>query len=167
MTLDATSRWALPQLFAGQAQKEIFHNEALARIDMLLHGAVESVDVAVPPSSPSLGACWIVAPDGAGDWDGWDGALACWNEGGWRFVAPRVGLALWVGDRAHVMRYDGVGWHDGVVREDGLYLADQRVVGPRAGAIADPAGGATVDSEARAAIAALLGALRTHGLIDP
>jgi len=167
MTLEATLRWALPQLFAGQAQKEIFHNEALARIDMLLHGAAESVDVAVPPPSPSLGTCWIVASGGIDDWDGQDGALACWTEGGWRFVAPQVGLTLWVKDRAHVMRYDGAVWHDGMVRGDGLYVDDQRVIGPRSGAIADPVGGASVDAEARTAITALLGVLRTHGLIDP
>ena len=31
--MDGTPRWALPFLFAGQAQKEMFHNEALVRID--------------------------------------------------------------------------------------------------------------------------------------
>jgi hypothetical protein len=39
------------------------------------------------------------------------------------------------------------------------------VVGPQAAAIADPDGGAVVDGEARTAIAAILAALRSHGLI--
>ncbi len=34
----ATPRFALPLLFAGQAQKEFFVNEALLRADMVLHG---------------------------------------------------------------------------------------------------------------------------------
>ena len=55
MTSDATPRWALPQLFAGQAQKEVFHNEALARIDMLLHGHAESADEDTTPLSTDEG----------------------------------------------------------------------------------------------------------------
>lgn len=41
------------------------------------------------------------------------------------------------------------------------------VVGPRQAAVADAAGGATIDVEARAAINALLARVRTHGLIAP
>jgi hypothetical protein len=39
------------------------------------------------------------------------------------------------------------------------------VVGARAAAVEDPSGGATVDTEARAAITAMLERLREHGLI--
>lgn len=47
-----------------------------------------------------------------------------------------------------------------------LLLDGLQVVGTRAAAIASPAGGSTVDSEARSAIDQLLGALRQHGLIE-
>lgn len=40
-----------------------------------------------------------------------------------------------------------------------------QVVGARRPAIGDPSGGTTIDAEARAALTAILGALRTHGLI--
>lgn len=166
MTMDATFRWALPQLFAGQAQKEIFHNEALARIDMLLHGAVASADESAPPLSPGIGDCWIVAAGASGDWAGRDGAVACWTEGGWRFAAPRAGLSLWVANRGHVMQHDGSVWADAAVREDGLYVGGDRIVGTRAAAIPAPSGGATVDAEARSAVSAILNAMRAHGLID-
>lgn len=33
---DATARFAFPLIAPGQAQKELFHNEALARVDALL-----------------------------------------------------------------------------------------------------------------------------------
>ncbi|WP_176596100.1 MULTISPECIES: DUF2793 domain-containing protein [Sphingobium] len=166
MTMDATIRWALPQLFAGQAQKELFHNEALTRIDMLLHGAVESADEGTPPASPTIGACWIVAADASGAWEGQEGAMACWTEGGWRFAAPRAGLSLWVVDRGHAMRHDGVDWQDCSARDDGLYVDGARVVGARMAAIAAPSGGATVDAEARSALSAILAVLRAHGLIE-
>lgn len=167
MTIDVTPRWALPQLFAGQAHKEVFHNEALARIDMLLHGQAESADVAVPPVSPVAGQCWIVAAGASGAWSGQEGAVACWTEGGWRFAVPRAGLSLWIADRGHVMQHDGAAWNDAALRADGLYVSGTRVVGDQQAAIPDPAGGTTIDGEARGAVSAILEALRSHGIIAP
>ena len=167
MTSDATPRWALPQLFAGQAQKEVFHNEALARIDMLLHGAVESADEDVPPTSPDDGQCWIVADGASGSWFGQDGSVACWTGGGWRFAAPRVGLTLRVVDRGHMMYFDGSDWQDAAVRGDGFYVGGERVAGTRQPAIANPVGGSSIDSEARSSLVAILNAMRSHGLIEP
>ncbi|WP_235600834.1 MULTISPECIES: hypothetical protein [unclassified Sphingobium] len=60
---------------------------------------------------------------------------------------------------------DGARWEDSAVRADGFYVGGQRVVGAAVAAVANPAGGAIVDVEARSALAAILGALRTHGLI--
>ena len=167
MTSDATPRWALPQLFAGQAQKEVFHNEALARIDMLLHGAVESADEDAPPTSPDDGQCWIVADGASGSWFGQDGSVACWTGGGWRFAAPRVGLTLRVVDRGHMMCFDGSDWQDAAVRGDGFYVGGERVAGTRQPAIANPVGGSSIDSEARSSLVAILNAMRSHGLIEP
>ena len=167
MTSDATPRWALPQLFAGQAQKEVFHNEALARIDMLLHGAAESADEDVPPTSPDDGQCWIVADGASGSWLGQDGSVACWTGGGWRFAAPRAGLTLRVVDRGHMMYFDGSDWQDAVVRGDGFYVGGERVAGTRQPAIANPVGGSSIDSEARSSLVAILNAMRSHGLIEP
>ncbi|MFZ2995093.1 DUF2793 domain-containing protein [Sphingobium sp.] len=165
MTMETTPRWALPLLLAGQAQKELFHNEALVRIDALLHGRVESADVASPPSAPTIGQCWIVADGASGDWSGQAGAIACWSEGGWRFVPARAGLCVDVADRDHAMMYDAGGWRDAPLRADGLYMAGQKVVGARQDAIAVPAGGANVDAEARSSISAILAVLQAHGLI--
>ena len=62
--------------------------------------------------------------------------------------------------------YRGGVWEIGQVRGAALVIADEQVVGSRAAAIASPAGGATIDTEARVAIDAILGALRGHGLIE-
>lgn len=78
---ESTSRFGFPLLVAGQAQKEVTHNEALLLVDALLHANVRSRarDEAV---TPGPGDSWIV-PDGAGgDWRGKAGALATWTEGG-------------------------------------------------------------------------------------
>ncbi len=166
MTMEMTARWELPLLHAGQAQKELFHNEALTLIDMLVHGVARSADVAVPPDAPVAGSCWIVAAGASGAWAGQAGAVALWTAGGWRFVAPRQGLALFVADRGHALVHDGSGWQDAALRGDGLYLGGVQVVGEQLGAIAAPSGGATVDAEARATIGSILSALRSHGLIE-
>lgn len=163
--MDGTPRWALPMLFAGQAQKEIHHNEALALIDALLHGRAESADRAVPPDEPVAGQCWIVADGASGGWSGRAGAVALWTEGGWRFAAPRAGLSMAVADRDHALFHDGTQWRAGIIRGDGLYFDDQRVVGQRVAAIADPVGGSFIDGEARSTITAILAAMRSHGLI--
>ena len=164
--MEATPRWSLPLLAAGQAQKEMFHNEALTLIDALMHGRAESADVNAPPEDPVPGTCWIVAAGAVGAWAGSTGKIACWTEGGWRFVSPRAGLTFELADRGHGVRHDGDQWRDVAVRADGVYLDDEKVVGTRLPPIAGPSAGATIDVEARATIAAILEAMREHGLID-
>ena len=58
----ATARHGFPMLVAGQAQKEFFVNEALARIDALLHPAFETV-ANTPPAVPAAGE-WILFRSG-------------------------------------------------------------------------------------------------------
>jgi hypothetical protein len=92
--------------------------------------------------------------------------IACWTASGWLFLIPGAGWRAWVRDRDHMIRFDGTAWLDGAVRNDGIYLDGKRVIAPRQGAIAAPTGGATRDEEARGVLAAILGALRGHGLIE-
>lgn len=165
MTMDMTPRWELPHLYAGQAQKELFYNEAVWRIDMLLHGEVESDQEATPPAAPEIGQSWIVAAGATGAWDDRAGYVACWTDGGWRFIAPKGGLCLWVKERGCGTRYEDAIWRDEVARTDGIYVDGERVVGPRLAGLSAPSGGPVVDTEGRAAINGLLAILREHGLI--
>ncbi|MBO9574510.1 MAG: DUF2793 domain-containing protein [Sphingobium sp.] len=166
MPITQTDRLGLPLLAAGQAQKELAHNEALLLLDIASQPVAQSADLTVPPASPELGQCWIVAPSATGDWSGMDGALGGWTGSGWRFAAPSAGWRAWVVDRGRTMRFDGSGWVDENVRDDGYFVAGERVLAVRQAAIASPSGGATVDSEARSALGAILAMLRAHGLIE-
>lgn len=85
---EESARFALPLLVPGQAEKEVYHNEALARIDAALHASVVDGPTTAPPAAPSVGQCWIVGSGAGGDWTGRDASLAAWTGGGWRFV-PR------------------------------------------------------------------------------
>jgi len=165
MTLMQTDRLRLPLMAAGQAQKELAHNEALLLLDLIGQPVAQSADLIAPPGSPASGQCWIVAPSATGAWTGKDGALAGWTGNGWRFAMPGEGWRVWVVDRGCAMRFDTDMWTNEAVRADGYFIGEDRVLAGRQSAIADPTGGASIDAEARAAIIAILGSLRAHGLI--
>jgi hypothetical protein len=160
-----SDRFALPLLHVAQAQKELTHNEALTIIDLLLHPVAESATIATPPSAPLVGQCWIVASGGTGAWTGKDATFACFTSGGWRYISPRKGLRVGVVDTQSVHIYDGLIWTIDPLRTGALYLDDVKVVGPQQPAITGASGGITIDAEARAAINAILEAMRNHGLI--
>jgi hypothetical protein len=61
--------------------------------------------------------------------------------------------------------YRAGGWEMGIVRAQSLVIGGEQVVGARAAAIESPAGGTIIDVQGRAAIDAILGTLRQHGLI--
>ena len=138
-----TARHHLPLLVAGQAQKEFFVNEALARIDLLLCPVVEG-ELAAPPSQPLAGQCWVVAPSPSGSWIGQETALACWDGAQWTFAFPQTGQTAYDLSTDARLCFDGA-W--------------QRALLPPA-----PQSGTTVDTEARAALTAVLEILRTFKL---
>ena len=138
-----TPRFRLPLLFAGQAQKEFYVNEAHALTDALLHATCEG-EAAAPPAVPAEGGTWLVASGASGTWTGEDGKLAAFQSGTWLFVAPHDGVRLFDRSTGQFLLYNG-GW--------------QRPAAP-----AEPSGGATVDAEARAAISRLIEALVGAGI---
>ncbi|MGN6058016.1 MAG: DUF2793 domain-containing protein [Sphingomicrobium sp.] len=165
--MSGTPRLGLPFLSAGQAQKEIFHNEALQTLDLLIAGAVEEAARADPPASPAPGDCYIVGANPTGEWAGKQDCLAGFTTSGWRLIPPRDGMTVFVRSIAVWAVYRAGGWELGPVRGSGLLIGGQQVVGGRASAIPSAAGGSTIDTEARAAIDQILTAMRQHGLIEP
>ena len=163
--MSASARLDLPFLSVGQTQKETYHNEALQTLDLLVAGGVEELPRTSPPTTPSLGACYIVAADATGAWAGKSQCVTGWTSGGWRFIDPVEGMCMYVRSTGTCAAYRVDGWEIGQVHAAALVIGDEQVVGSRAGAIASPSGGTTVDGEARATISAILDALRQHGLI--
>lgn len=163
---ETSARFALPLLVPGQAQKELFHNEALAAIDAALHACIEGAPLASPPASPSAGQCWIVGAGASGEWSGKTDAIAAWTVGGWRFIAPVPGMLAWNKAAAVWTRWTGTGWSEGTLPATALVIGGEQVVGPRLQEVPSPSGGTVIDAEARAAIAALIATLKSHGLTD-
>jgi Protein of unknown function (DUF2793) len=143
MPAGLTPRHALPELFVGQTQKEITHNEALGRIDALLHPEVQGV-LATPPAGLSMdddGKCWIVDATASGVWLGKEMQIARWSAGSWRYLLPVKGMSVWHVADSKRLFYIGSDWIEPA-------------------AIPAPAGGTVIDVEARAAVVAILDHLR-------
>lgn len=163
--MEQTARFAIPQLVAGQMQKELVHNEAMQRIDMLLCPVVEGPALGTPPASPAVGACYLVAESASGAWSGQDGALACFTQAGWKFAGPVEGMTVL--DRSSgltVMRRSGA-WESGIARLAEVRVNGDAVLKQRQAAVPNPGGGSTVDAECRAAVIGMLDRMRAHGLI--
>ena len=163
---EASVRFNLPFIIPGQAQKELFHNEALALADALLHAAVEEGPLADPPSDPEPGQCWLVGSGATGAWSGHVDALAAYTESGWRFILPVPGMLVWRKDSGLWAYWTGTAWTVGELPASKIVIGGQQVVGGRLPAVPSPSGGTVIDAEARAAITSLIVALRSHGLTD-
>jgi hypothetical protein len=162
---DLSARLSLPLLAAGQAQKEITHNEALTKLDGLVHLAIEDRALATPPVSPLEGQSWIVPANAVGVWVGQAPKIAYWSGGGWRYQDPKAGFIAWSKTDARFGWFDGTNWQwqswpVGSVRIGGANM----LVAPRP-VIANPAGGSVIDVQARDAVLAMLQVLRAHNLI--
>lgn len=84
-------RLNLPLLAPSQAQKHVTHNEALARLDLLVQLTVQDFDAVTPPAEPLEGQIFALGTGATGAWTGEDGQLAGFLGGGWVFIAPQDG----------------------------------------------------------------------------
>lgn len=161
--MSETIRHGLALLASGQAQKEVTHNEAILAIDRQLHLSVISRVVVTPPPAPVAGDAYIVPEGAGGAWADRADAIASHDGFGWIFTVPVTGCAAWVADEAGFVMFDG-GWSDGWP-VTGLVVGGRRILAAAPASVADLAGGTTVDTEARAAIAQVIAALRLQGIV--
>lgn len=162
--MSVTIRHALPLLSAGQAQKEVTHNEALLTIDRQLHLAIESRGLAMPPPAPVAGSAFIVAAGAGGAWAAETGKIASFDGYGWHFAAPVKGCLAWIVDEAVFSVYDD-GWSVGGWPAEGLRVSGRQVMSASPVSITAPGGGSIVDSQCRAALVQLISALRDQGIV--
>jgi hypothetical protein len=74
-------------------------------------------------------------------------------------------MILWSNADKLFVWFDGALWRMGDVVAQRVIVGGRQVVSVQQSAIADPAGGTVSDAESRAAIVAILAALRNHGLV--
>lgn len=146
MTIFTTPRFSLPLLAAGQAHKEIFHNEALLFIDFLLHPVVESVARDPAEITPISGRAWLIGGDAMGEWQGREDEIALWSGNGWRFIKPQPLMRITI-VQLDSLSYFSNGWQVGAP-------------------ITAPAGGQNIDAEARLTLQLIIALLQQHGLME-
>ena len=142
-----TPRYKLPLLAIGQAQKELFHNEALVLLDFLIRPIVLAQHADPSSLDPADGEAWLVDQNTSGEWASRQDQIAIWTAGGWRFIEPVAHSELFV-----------VSVNETAVFRDGNWVFG--------GSVFSPVGGSTIDVEARQAIESILAALRIKGVIE-
>ena len=161
-----TDRYILPLLDAAQAHKEIEHNEALLRIDALVHVSVISLTVVLPPTNPTLGDSYIIPIGANGAWAQHPNEIATSQAGGWTYLKPIAGCIVWSQAANAQTLFDGVRWRTDAWPTRRIEIDGKTIIGGRQPAIGSPTGGSVIDLEARIAIGQLLTMLRVHGLIE-
>ncbi len=104
-----TPRLAMPYLVAGQAQKEITHNDALNDVDALAQISVINRTTAAPPVSPLEGDSYIIASGATGTWAGNTNAVATYYSG-WRMKPAKAGWVAYVQAEGTFFVFDGSAW---------------------------------------------------------
>ncbi|MGB1208900.1 MAG: DUF2793 domain-containing protein [Paracoccaceae bacterium] len=107
---NTSPRLDLPYLMPSQAQKHVTVNEALQRLDAVVHLSLKTTDATAPPASPAAGDVHALGSDPTGDWSGQGGALALWDGTGWQIIRPAEGWMAFDVTTARLVRYDGAVW---------------------------------------------------------
>ncbi|MGB5484861.1 DUF2793 domain-containing protein [Parasphingorhabdus sp.] len=145
MALLETTRFEIPLLAAGQAHKELFHNEALTRIDFLIQPAVQAIETDPTTIAPLPGQSWLVGPSATEDWLDHDDEIAGWSGNGWLFLKPQAWMRVYIESANAFAIYHGF-WQ----------LAAE---------VPSPVAGSVIDVEARSSIDSILAALEAQGIL--
>ncbi len=148
MTAASTPRHLLPYLVVGQAQKEITHNQALVRIDALLHPLIEA-ELSAPPGAlteSQAGKCWLVGSGATAEWVSKQKHIACWDGSGWQFITPMDSMRLFNKAIGSEMAF-----------KYGAWVSNTPIL--------NASGGSIVDVEARNSVNQLLSALKNIGIL--
>lgn len=136
--MTSTARLDMPLIAAEQAQKHVTHNEALLLLDAAVQLRLTGRGVVEPPESPDPGQTFAIGTDATDAWQGRDGQLAHWTEGGWRYLQPQAGWLAWDETLAAPVIFDGSEWRALLSNLEGIGV----------GAIPDPVNRLAIRTEA-------------------
>lgn len=103
----STPKLGLAVLTESQEDKELTVNQNSYLLDALING-VKAVQSS-PPGSPAAGDAYVVSATATGAWAGRENQVAYWFNGGWSFLTPQQGLALFVLGSEEIIFFNG-GW---------------------------------------------------------
>ena len=105
-----TARWALPEISASQAQKEVTHNTALHMLACVVGAPIITRTSTAPPGSPIDGGLYYVPTSPTGAWSGQAGKLALYFASALTFITPATGAVLHSTEDKQPMRWTGSAW---------------------------------------------------------
>lgn len=98
--MDKSALLSLPYIMPSQAQKHVTHNEAIRKLDILIHLAVQSRTQNAPNDNEAEGTRFLVPQDAEGLWQGETHKLAAFVDGAWYFFEPQEGWRCYIIDEA-------------------------------------------------------------------
>ncbi|WMT91160.1 DUF2793 domain-containing protein [Pelagibacterium sp. H642] len=108
--MSETERLGLPLIAPEQAQKHVTHNEAVLLLDALVQLRLDGLAETVPPEEPAGAVTYAIGAGATGVWQGRDGEVAAWTEGGWRFATPAEGWLAWDKGAGRAVVFRAGGW---------------------------------------------------------
>jgi hypothetical protein len=106
---EATDNLQLPYILPSQAQKHVTHNEAIRMLDATVQLCLADI-LDAPPGAPENGACYGIGEAPTGDWAGFAGRLAAWQDASWHILLPRQGWLGWCAADGRLHVHDGANW---------------------------------------------------------
>jgi hypothetical protein len=106
----STPHLDLPYILPAQARKYISINESLTRLDDLVQLSAEAMNFASPPMVPEENSHYIIAENANGLWEGYEGSIAGYSDGGWTYYTPKIGWRVWVKNVQSLRVFDGDTW---------------------------------------------------------
>ena len=110
MTATATARLDLPFLQAGQALKNITHNEALQRLDSGLYLSCSNMGATSLPDNPAEDLVLLVSHSPDITLSDRIGQIAVFTANGWVWFTPKPGWSLWDETEQTLRIYNGESW---------------------------------------------------------
>jgi len=105
----ATPNLGLLVLTESQEDKELTVNENFYTLDAIIQGVLGQQNT--PPGSPAAGDAYIVTATASGLWAGQENKIAYYFNGGWSFITPSTGLAIFNLSQQVFVFFNGTTWN--------------------------------------------------------
>ena len=104
-----TNNFKIPLLFQNQAHKDIVFNEALSKIDSLIHLSVIDIFINSEPENIKDGDSYIISNNPNDIFSNHSCKIAYYNIG-WKFITPTEGMRVWVQSKKSLYIYIENNW---------------------------------------------------------
>ena len=119
--MTTSTQVGITHLVEGQASAEVTINDAINKLDAVVHLAIKDRNLTAPPGSPTEGDRYIPAATATGAWASQENKIAVYLSG-WVFITPKEGWIAHIDDEEQTIHYTGSAWvlWQGMSQETGI-----------------------------------------------